>query len=196
MPRRLLPLAPVAAVLAAALLTSGCAEDPAAAATVNGEVITHDELLGEVAEWAESPTLLAQGLGIAEGAEQGSAPDTYSIELVDRVLTLLIAFEVTDAEFEARGMQLTQADLDSTEENLLGEYTQDLYDEISPELRTRLIEMVTRRVLVEEALEGEPLDADVEVSSRYGEWDPSTLSVIPPDGPRNPAPEPEPIAEL
>lgn len=187
MPRRLLPL--VALALAGALL-AGCAEDVAPAARAGSKVeISNDDLLAEVARWAESPTLLGQlGITSTEGQGKGS----YATDFVDAVLTNRLLFDLHNEEFAALGLELTDQD---TARGLFQDPAANaaVADELGNTYFTRLSADLARQGLVSSTL-GEDYAAwraqalaDIQVNGRYGRWDGEAGAVLAPTGPR-PAP--------
>lgn len=189
MPRRLLLLAALA--LAGALGGAGCSDDVSPAATVGDVTVGDEDLMAEVEAWAGSPSLL-QTLQVADPASTGSS---YSSAFVGDVLEYRIGFEVNNIEFERRGLELTDADLEDVRTNLfedpaltqavlseLGDYSNQLIEDIarSFKLQTELADGYAAW-----AAEAFPA-ADIEVSPRYGSFDLATGLVDPPDGPATP----------
>lgn len=193
MSRRLLALATAAL---AAFASAGCTDDVAPAARVGDVRITESELLDEVAEWAEHPTLLSvvqfpEELVDGGGTGEGSS---YSTALVDFVLGSRVSFEVHRAEFERRDLALPDEVLAGVREDLFGPQTQAVADEISEEYFDRLVEDVAIRLQLAEELGQGDYDEwlagatdDVEVNPRYGSWDAASAAVVPPLDPAAPA---------
>ena len=178
--------ASLAALVLVAALVAGCADDAPPAARVGDSVeISNQDLLDEVAQWAESPALLEQvGIPSAEGA----APGSYATPLVDVVLTNRIRFDLHREQFDALG--LTEGDPDPTLQQQLA----TVLAEVSPEFGDRLTSDLMRVQAVSEEMGEEYEDwftevtaGGVEVSSRYGTWDREAAAVVGPQGPR-PAP--------
>jgi hypothetical protein len=180
-PRRLLPLA---ALVLAACLGAGCADGGSPAARVGDTIeISNDDLLTEVEEWAASPALMQQ-LGVQ--STEGAGPGSFSTQLVDVVLTNRIRFDLHREQFDALGLPVDAADAAEVEEQLA-----PVLAEVSPDFAERLVGDLIRVTAVTEAL-GDGYDAwfaeavsgDIEVSSRYGEWDAQSAAVLGPEGPR------------
>jgi hypothetical protein len=189
-PRRLVT---ASALLLVALVGAGCSDGGAPAARVSDSiVITNDELMDEVAEWASSPALLQQvGLESAEGA----APGSYASNLVDVVLTNRIRFDLHREQFDALGLSADEEQAADLEEQLA-----PVLDEVSGAFGERLVGDLVRVNAVATAMGqeyaawfDEATGDDVEVSSRYGTWDRAAGTVVPPTGPR---PAPSQVLEL
>lgn len=188
MPRRLLALAAVAAL--ALVTAAGCADDVSPAARVGDVKIDNDALLDEVAEWNGSATLLSffQLTAAPEGGAQ-----RYPMAFVDVVLTNRISFELHRAKFEDLGLELAEQDLADMRSGLIGdpESSAKVLDELSPEYGTRLVEDVARQAAVANALgdEYEPwaraafASEEIDISPRYGTWDPAAAQITPPNDP-------------
>jgi hypothetical protein len=180
-PRR---LAALAALLLAVSVGAGCADGAAPAARVGDTiVITDQELLDEVAEWASSPTLLEQVGVEAEGA----APGSYPANLVDAVLTNRILFDLHREQFDALGLAV-----DPQEEATVEDQLATVLEEVSEPFGTRIVGDLVRVNAVSAAMAesysewfADATSADVEVSSRYGRWDSAAGTVVPPEGPRS-----------
>lgn len=201
MPRRLVSLA---ALVLAVASSAGCADDVAPAATV-GDVteISNDDLMAEVAAWAESPGMLA-ALQISEPA--GAAEGSYATAFVDNVLTFRLTFELHNAQFEELDLELSDQQLDEVRSGLFGDAatSAEVLDELGQRVGDRLVEDAARRFAVTEAMGEEGYgqwlseaytSTEIEVNPRYGSWDRVSGSVVPPEGPR-PAPSADPFAEL
>jgi hypothetical protein len=189
-PRR---LAVLAAVLLVASVGAGCSDGGAPAARAGDDiVITNAELMDEVAEWAGSPLLLQQA---RVTDPEGAAPGSYATALVDAVLTFRIQLDLHREQFDALSLTVDPAMTGSLEEQLA-----PVLDEVSPAFGEQLVGDLVRLNAVSQSMgEGyaawfqEATASGVEVSSRYGAWDPATGTVVGPDGPRAAA---SPILEL
>ena len=186
--RRLLPS--VAVLVAVAVGTGGCADDVAPAARVGDATITHDELMAEAAEWAGNDDMqLSVDLPVA------GLPVAYASAPLGNILAEHIVLEILGQEFERRDLEITEdarlqafafLGIDATqEEQFFGgfsrEYGQDLLVRWQKAGAVQIaVGDEIRDLIAAEA-------GDVEVNPRYGTWDPATLSITPPVGPR-PAP--------
>ena len=194
--RRLLTLVVAALALFAA---AGCADDVSPAVRVNGEAIGNDELLDEVEQWAGNPTLL-QAVQFPPELVEGDSPGSLSTELGSFVLGARIGFALHRAEFEERGLELTEEDLATVRQQLFGDpaVTEQVFADFSDGYGKQLVEDVARQIALEDELGEEYTtwaseafeDADIEVNPRYGFWNADDQRVVPPDGPVTRVPEP------
>ena len=186
MPRRL-QLA-FAALALAAIAGSGCAYQVAPAIRVGDLTVTHEQLADELEEWAGNEATQASQTLTIVGTRHGFAQQPASEIIGERIILGLF-----EDEFERRGLELTQADRDnafvligidpSQEEQLLGGFS-DAY-------RAEYLERWAKVAAVQadpsigtdlRSVIGDGAD-DVELSSRYGTWDPIGFVVSPPPGP-------------
>lgn len=188
--RRLLAPAAVLLVLA---LAGGCADDVAPAVQIGDLSLSTDVVLGEVDEWAGSPTLLEQ---LQVGTVEGEGVGTYAVGFVDFVMSNRIAFELHNAQFVALGLSLTAEDLDAVRQGLFADptVTEQVLGELSAGYREQLLADVGRQFAVSEAMAdgydqwlGEAYASGIEIDPRFGSWDATTGVVSPPTGP-TPAP--------
>lgn len=192
MPRRLLALAAVA--LAGLAATSGCASDVAPAVQIDGQRISNDDLLAEVAEWRGSPTLM-EALQLPTLDVDG--PDNYPTQFVDFVLSNRISFEIHNAEFAALDLELSDSDLEEVRSQLLDDpaTTEAVLKELSSSYADQLIADVARQAAVRDA-HGDGYNdwvakafgaAEIDVNPRFGRWDAASGQVVGPDGPLDPS---------
>lgn len=187
--RRLLVL-PVVALLV--LVSTGCADDVSPAVKVNSLKLSDGQLMDEVAEWANNPS--------AYPAEQLATqnPGTYPMELVTAILGQRIDLALHHEEFVARGLELSddlrsqavsalfQGDMQTAQQALGG---------FSEKYQNAYVDEITEQLAVQDALgedyqawrSREYLQADIQVSARYGTWDGANGAVVPPQGPAQPA---------
>ena len=190
MSRRLLALVVGALVL---VVGSGCADDVAPAVTIDGVKVSDRDFLDEVDEWANNPSAYPP----ERLAEHN--PGTYPMSLVTAILGQRIDLSLSHQEFERRGLELTDdlrqqalailfnGDLQAAQQALSG---------FSDDYRDRYLDEISEQLAVQADL-GEDgyaqwrdqayLEADVDVSPRYGTWDGSSGAVTPPEGPVQPA---------
>jgi hypothetical protein len=172
-------------------LSAGCADDVSPAATIGDRTITTRQLLDEVAEWAESPTLAEQlGISAVHGAGEGS----YDMTFVGFLLTNRISFEVHNAQFDALDLELTDEEKEQVRAGLFPDPAASaaVFEELSPDYGEKLVADVARQFAVSEAMgeeyEAWRLDAlgggDIEINPKYGSWDPVAGQLAPPEGPR------------
>jgi hypothetical protein len=178
------------AVLGLAVGAGGCADETDPAARVGAATVSHDDLLVEVEAWAGSPTLLT-ALEVGEtGSERAGG---FSTQFVDQVLTNRVAFELHNAEFDDRGLELSDQELEAVRTGLLGDpnATAAALDELGEPYAEQLVADVARQFRVQTELADEYAvwaeesftGADIEVSPRYGTWDTERGGVRAPDGP-------------
>ena len=192
-PRRLLLLLLGALVVVA---SSGCAADVAPAVTIEGVKVSDRDFLDEVSEWAHNPAAYP-----AEQLETHN-PGTYPMELVTAILGQRIDLTLSHEEFERQGLELTdwlrQQALALLFDGDIDAATQAL-SAFSPEYRRRYVDEVSEQIALQDALgqdgyttwrDAAYRESDIDVSPRYGTWDPTTGAVNPPRGPIQPA---EPI---
>jgi hypothetical protein len=185
----LLLAGPVLALVAVA----GCAEDVSPAARVGDTKISDADLLDEVDEWANNE----QAFDTSQLATLN--PGTYPMRLVDVILQQRIDLALHEEKFDELGLELDdemrqqalfvlfQGDLSTAEQALSG---------FSDDYAEAYVDDIGRQIAVESEL-GQTgyvawrneayVDADIEVSPRYGRWDPEQQSVVGPEGPIQPA---------
>jgi len=176
----------VAVALVALLGASGCADDVSPAARVGDLTISRDELMDEAAEWAGNPqTARAGTLAAGEHA--------YATEPVSQILTERIILDVLGQEFDRRGLEpaaredaLLAIGVDPSQED-------QAFGGFSDEYAEAYITAYAKGLAVQSAL-GDDFGpfmtdalADVDIDPRFGSWDASTLSVVPPTPPGPPA---------
>ena len=118
------------------------------------------------------------------GSESASG---FSTQFVDLVLTNRIAFELHNAEFEARGLELSDEELEEVRTGLLGDpdATAAALDELGEPYAEQLVADVARQFRIQTELADEYAawaeesftSADIEVSPRYGTWDTASGAV-------------------
>ena len=189
-PRRLVALLAVPVLALAG--SAGCAEEVSPAARIGDWSISDADLLDEVDEWANNE----QAFNEADLA--GLNPGTYPMRLVDAILQQRIDLELHAEKFEELDLELTddvrqqgmlvlfQGDISRAEQALSG-FTDDYAREY--------IDDVGRQIAVETELGQDGYlqwrndayrAADIEISPRYGRWDPEQQSVVGPEGPTQP----------
>ena len=187
--RRLLPLAVLALALVAG---AGCADDVSPAIRIGETKVSDSDLLDEVDEWAHNE----QAFDVSQLAELN--PGTYPMRLVDVILQQRIDLELHRVKFEELGLRLDdemrqqgllvlfQGDLSNAQQALSG---------FSEDYARTYVDDIGRQIAVESELGSDEylawlneayLEADIEVSPRYGRWDPDQQSVVGPDGPTVP----------
>lgn len=192
MPRGLTRRTSAIALAAAALavvLTSGCAEE-AAAARVGDDTISNHDLMDEVKALAGNEALLQQFQIPSEGIPgdaKGSFSQTFvGSVLVQRIGTMLIertldekGVEVTDADVTAADAQIDQA-IGAEADKLPEKYRDQLAHDIA--VNQKLTAAFPDEAAARKALQKVATDTDVSVNSRYGTWDPKQFTITPPVG--------------
>jgi hypothetical protein len=190
-------------VAALSLVGAGCADTVSPAVRVNDEAIGNEALLDEVGEWAGNPALL-QAVQFPAELVEGAGPGSYSTELVGFVLGSRIGFELHRAEFEERGLELSDEQRTAVRQQLFGDpaVTEQVFADFSDEYGRQLVDDVARQIALEEELGQEEYptwaseafeSAEIDVNPRFGSWDPEQQQVLPPDGPLDRS-TPDPLA--
>ena len=183
--RLLLPL------VAALVVLAGCANDVSPALRVGAYKLGNDRFLAEVAEWAGNPVAVdPQMLG-------DGPPGTYPLDLVRQLMQQRIDFAIHNQKFEALGLTLDDALREQALTVLFGDpsVADEAFETFSTAFAQEFTDDVARQIAVQNELGDEGYvewrtaayaESDVEVSPRYGRWDPESGQVIAPDGPRGP----------
>lgn len=180
----------LAALALAGGLGSGCADDVSPAVRVGDHAISNDDFLNEVDEWAGNPAAV-------DPAElEGLAPGTLPQTLVAQILQQRIDLDLHAQEFDELGLEITDDMRAEVLAALFGDEAtaQQALSGFSEEFADTYIDDVVRQSQVEAALGLEYndwhatalSDTDIQVSSRYGTWDPATATITPPPGPTDP----------
>jgi hypothetical protein len=167
----------IAAVAAAGLVGAGCSEQ-SAALRVGDTTVSQSDFEDQLAAFAKLP---------GQGDPAGELSDSFTQSFVAGVLGTRIEFILGERVFEEEGLKLTDADTAS-----IRQQAGDQLDEFPADLRRSLIEDVARRAKLVDHLGEEQYSSalreaadatHIEVSSRYGSWDPEQYRVLPPKGP-------------
>jgi hypothetical protein len=184
--RRLLLVPAVAAVLA---VGAGCASTVSPAVSVDGVNLSDKQVLDEVGEWAHSKAL-------QEGALAGQPPGSYPQVLVGQIIGQRVVLELNHEQFRKLGLRLTDDDRAQvapalSTSNLSGE---ELLASFSAGYRKTFTELVAEAIAVQTQMGPDysawqadaAKKADIDISPKYGTWDPTQGSVTPPPGPTQP----------
>lgn len=197
----------MAAVLTG-VLTSGCA-DEAAAARVGDATVSDSDLMDEVKAiygnetlWASADAEAGQPEGTAREALRGEAEGSFAQQFVAGVLQQRVTFMLIDELFDDEVGEMTD-EAEAAAEQELDRQFQGAFAEFPESYRDQQIEDYAQLISVQstlgqdgfnEAIQALIEETDVEVSSRYGTWDAETfknsadqLAIVPPVGPA-PAP--------
>jgi len=170
-------------------LTSGCAEE-AAAARVGDDTISNQDLMAEVKALAGNEALLQQ-FQIPAEAIGGEADGSYSQNfvgsvLVQRIGTMLLEraldkkhVEVTDADVATAQDQIDQA-IGTESEKLPEKYRKQLAHDIA--VNNKLSEAYPDEAAARSALQEIATETEISVNSRYGTWDAKQFTITPPAG--------------
>jgi parvulin-like peptidyl-prolyl isomerase len=101
----------MAALLAGALVLSGCASGSIAAASVNGHVLSDADLLGELRQINANASYVAAVQQNAGTAVAGKGKGTFDLAFTDKVLTRQILLELVHEEFLRRKLVVTPSAL-------------------------------------------------------------------------------------
>lgn len=180
-------------MLVTAAAGSGCAADVAPAVTIDGTKVSDKDFLDEVSQWAHNPAAYP-----AERLAEHN-PGTFPMALITAILGQRIDLELSHGEFERRGLELTDdlrqqavallfdGDLQTAEQALSG---------FSDDYRREYVEALSEQLALQDALgergfsewrDAAYLEADIDISPRYGTWDGTSGAVTPPEGPIQPA---------
>jgi parvulin-like peptidyl-prolyl isomerase len=166
---RRLPVLAVALLAVLALVATGCGSGSTltAAATVDGEAISEDELLADLEALSSDEGVRAaiEGQGVEVYGPNGE-PSTYGTTFASQVLSVLIVDELISQEVEARGIVPTPEQQTAAQQQFDEGYGQ--FAQVLPEdYRARQVDAIANRVALSEALAaeqpaGEVTDEDVE----------------------------------
>ncbi|MEO7428889.1 MAG: hypothetical protein ABIY48_05855 [Acidimicrobiales bacterium] len=188
MPRRLLALA--VAVLAI-LGATGCADSVSPAARIGDVKIGNDAFLAEVAEWVGNPAAIDPTV-LGE-----PNPGTYPLDLVRQLLQQRIEFELHHQEFDHLGLKLDDAMRQQGLASIFGDpaAAEGPFKGFSKAFAASFTDDVARQLAVQTKLGDTDYTAwhtkaqaqtPIEISPRYGTWDPATGQITPPKGPTQP----------
>jgi hypothetical protein len=174
-------------VLAAVLLAgAGCGDVVSPAIRVGDRTVSHDEALDELESWAANPTV-QQGIDLTGGPDR-----SYPMQLVSEVVSFRIVRELGIAEAERRG--LTPVGRQEAQQAFFGQEEQFAAG-FDDSYRASLLDDIGYLVALFEELGeegysewvGQALAEErIEVSSRFGSWDPENQTIVPPPGPTIP----------
>lgn len=189
--RRLTPV--LAAAALAGLAATSCATQ-AVGVRVGDRTFSESDLVDELDAFGSNEALFAASGQSATGVE-GELVDSYSQQFVSEIVQQRITFMLTEELFEQNDLQLTDDDR-TVAEGQLASQMPGAFDEFPESYRDRFVDDVARYNAVAEELGPDEFDAamvemagstDIEVGSRFGEWDEERFSVVAPVG-STPAP--------
>ena len=185
--RRLVPVTLAALVLVA---TAGCAKDVSPAARVGGVSITDKQLDDEVTQWAHNPAAFDK----AQLATLN--PGTFPMQLVSTILQQRIDLDLHNQEFDRLHLTLSDSDRSAALSALFqGDSTlaQQALGGFKKAYATGYVDDISRQYAVQSKLGQQGYlawrtkaygAAHIEVSPRYGSWDPKAQAIVAPKGPQ------------
>ena len=188
--RRLVPLSLAALVLVA---SAGCAKDVSPAARVGSVRITDKQLDDEVNQWAHNPAAFDK----TQLATLN--PGTYPMQLVSTILQQRIDLDLHNQEFSSLHLTLSDSDRSAALAALFqgdSSLAQQALGGFSKAYATGYVDDISRQYAVQAKLGQQDYTAwrtkayaaaHIEVSPRYGSWDPKAQAIVAPKGPQ-PAP--------
>lgn len=184
---RLRRLLPVTAVTLAGLATFGCAEQ-SAGVRVGDDTVSESDMIDELNAFGENDALVGEGQADAIRGDLGqSYTQSFAGEIVQQRIVFMLAAQV----FEDEGLELSDADR-SEAEQAMAEQMQGGLDAFPDDYRRTFIDDVAKYNLLagelgddefNQALVDKAGSTDIEVSSRFGEWNDDELTIDPPPGP-------------
>jgi hypothetical protein len=188
-------LLPLAAATAAGVLASGCAKQ-SAAVQVGDQSVSQQELFDELELIVTDSDFRTITFGPEErtplSSLQGSlGPESYSQFMIGAVVNQRVEYLVAGDVLEENGIEITDDDRAAIEDAIdqaLSKGTESL----PPAYREDLIEGLTRLQVLQRELGADEfqrqltdalVNADVQISSHFGSWDPDRGGVVPPPGP-------------
>lgn len=184
---RLRRLLPVTAVTLAGLATFGCAEQ-SAGVRVGDDTVSESDMIDELDAFGENDALVGEGQADAIRGDLGqSYTQSFAGEIVQQRIVFMLAAQVLEDE----GLELSDADR-SEAEQAMAEQMQGGLDAFPDDYRRTFIDDVAKYNLLagelgddefNQALVDKAGSTDIEVSSRFGEWNDDELTIDPPPGP-------------
>jgi hypothetical protein len=182
--KRFVPL-----VLALALFgAAGCGDAVSPALRVGDQTFGYSDVEREFDEWAANPAVQEGMQGTA-----GTAPGSYSTQLTTEVLSFRILFEL--AKSEADRLDVEPVDPDAAREAFFPDprFEAGFSDDYAESVVTDMAYAVALYDELGESGYREWLmrafeEERIEVSSRYGRWDPDAQQIVPPAGPTTTVP--------
>jgi hypothetical protein len=189
--RRLVPV--LAAAVVVGLAASGCASQ-AVGVRVGGETYSQADMVGELDAYGENEALFPPD-GQQTAQIQGELAGSYSQDFVSQVVSQRVTYMLVEKVFDDRDLELTDEERTVAEDQLAGRMGNEAIDNFPEEYRQRFADDEARvlRLLDEmgedelnSAILDEARSSEIEVSSRFGDWDENQLEVVPPLGSTQP----------
>jgi hypothetical protein len=167
---------------------AACGDSQTAAIRVGDVDVSEQELFDDLDEFASNPDFVQLETASSE------VPDGYTSEFVTIAINDRVFRELNRAEFEARGLELTDEQRDEARTVLAGspEESGDILGSFSDDFAERYVDDVARQVALQNELGDEGYnewitnalaETEIEVSSRFGSWDPAAGRAVPPAAP-------------
>lgn len=181
--RRLLPV--TAAVTLAGFATFGCAEQ-SAGVRVGDDMVSESEMVYELNAYGNNELLFSETDSV-RGELKGSYTQSFTAEIVQQRIVFMLSAQV----FEDEGLELTDADRSDAEQSMAEQMAGGL-DEFPDDYRRSFLDDVAKYNLLAAELGEEEFNQAlidkagsirIEVSSRFGEWNDTELTIDPPPGP-------------
>ena len=188
--RRLVPLTLAALVL---VVSAGCAKDVSPAARVGQVRISDKQLDDEVTQWAHNPAAFDKSQLATLN------PGTFPMQLVTTILQQRIDLDLHNQEFASLHLTLSDSDRSAALSALFqgdSSLAQQALGGFTKAYATGYVDDISRQYAVQAKLGQQGYvawrnkayaDAHVQVSPRYGSWDPKAQAIVAPKGPQ-PAP--------
>jgi hypothetical protein len=199
--RRRLPVL-LAALAVTGLAASGCGSTTAAV-RVNDSSISRSDFEDQLDAVYENAALRTVLFGQEVPTDQLRGPDgppgSYNQQFVGGMVGAQVQFMVVAELLDERGLEVTEDDHDAFVAQLEGQAQgagldiSGAFDELPGSMREQYLDFLVATELLQADL-GDEVNtvvndayaaADVEVSSRYGTWDPAQGAVTPPAGPNS-----------
>jgi hypothetical protein len=183
------PLVLLAALVLAGLGAAGCAgQSPGV--RVGDRTVSEPDLVDELDAFGQNDALFGEGGQAAAGIE-GELRDSYDQGFVGDIIEQRITFLLVEQIFEDEGLTLGDGDRRESEAQL-GTQMGEAFSALPDGYRDDFVTDVARYNLLLEQLGPDEFDAalievsaqtEIEVNSRFGQWDQTRFGVVPPDGP-------------
>ena len=179
----------LAATVVAGLAASGCASQ-AVGVRVGDNTYSQSDMVGELDAYGENQALFPPD-GQQAAQIQGELASSYSQDFVTQVVSQRVTYMLVEKVFAAHDLELTDDERTVAENQLATRMGSQAVDDFPDEYRQRFIDDEARvlRLLDEmgeddlnAAILDEARSSEIEVSSRFGEWNQDRLEVTPPLG--------------
>lgn len=170
------------------LLLAGCADDVSPAVRVGDTKISYSEMQDEIDEWIGNAALVDGGIADAV------PPGAYEGDFVRGLVAQRVSLELNNQKFEEQGLVLDDAMRQEAVTVVFGD--QATADKqlggFSDAYAAAILDDLARQIGLSNALGEEGYtewraeanaSSEIEVSPRYGTWDPATATVLAPAEP-------------